>query len=67
MSQNRILFQKDMSLDEYIEQYGTDSKCEQALEEARWGRDYACPKCHRDTAHCTFYRCGKKHWQCRDH
>lgn len=66
MPQNRIQFQKGMSLDEFIDHYGTDLKCEQALESARWGRGYHCPKCGC-TKHSAFYRNGKKHWQCSDH
>ncbi len=31
MPQNRIQFQKGMSLDEFINQYGTESKCEETL------------------------------------
>jgi hypothetical protein len=42
MSQNSVQFQKGMSLDQLVERYGTDSKCEQALEEARWGRGFVC-------------------------
>ena len=58
MPQNEIQFQKGMSLDEFFEHYGTDAKCEQALEEARWVRGYTCPTCGC-TAHSTFYRNGK--------
>ena len=66
MPQNQIQFQKGMSLDDFFEHYGTDEKCTQALEAARWGRGYSCPSCGC-TAYSTFYRNGKKHWQCRDH
>lgn len=66
MAQNHIQFQKGMSLDEFINQYGTESKCEKALEAARWGRGYTCPKCGC-TNHSAFYRNGKKHWQCSAH
>jgi transposase-like protein len=66
MPQNQIQFQKGMALDEFINDYGTETKCEQALENARWGRGYRCPKCDCKN-HSTFYRNGKKHWQCSDH
>lgn len=66
MPQNNIQFQKGMSLDQLIDQYGTDSKCERALEEARWGCGYVCPKCGC-RSHSVFYRNSKKHWQCSDH
>jgi hypothetical protein len=45
MPQNQIQFQKEMSLSRFIEQYGTEEKCNQAFENARWGRGYTCPKC----------------------
>jgi hypothetical protein len=45
MPQNKIQFQKGMSLSSFIEQYGTEEKCNQAFENARWGRVYTCPKC----------------------
>ena len=66
MPQNKIQFQKGMSLYEFINNYGTESKCEQALESARWGRGYSCPKCGC-TNHSVFFRKGKKYWQCSDH
>lgn len=66
MPQNQIQFQKGMALDEFINDYGTESKCEQALENARWSRGYSCPKCGCKN-HSNFYRKGKKYWQCSDH
>ena len=66
MPQNKIQFQKGMSLYDFIDQYGTESKCESALEKARWGTGFTCPKCGC-TSHSVFYRQGKKHWQCTDH
>ena len=45
MPQNPIQFQKGMSLNRFIDQYGTEEKCHQALEKARWGQGYTCSKC----------------------
>ena len=36
MSANRIQFQPGMSLPQFMELYGTEEKCEAALEQARW-------------------------------
>jgi ribosomal protein L37AE/L43A len=66
MPQNQIQFQKGMSLSSFIEQYGTEEKCNQAFENARWGRSYTCPKCGAEE-HTVFYRNGKKIWQCQYH
>ena len=36
MAINRIQFQAGLSLPRFIELYGTEEKCEAALEQARW-------------------------------
>jgi len=36
MAMNRIQFQASLSLPQFIELYGTEQKCEVALEQARW-------------------------------
>ena len=45
MPQNRIQFQPGMSLSEFMERFGTEEKCEAALEQARWPTGFACPEC----------------------
>jgi len=35
MAMNRIQFQAGLSLTQFLEQYGTEERCEQALEQAR--------------------------------
>ena len=66
MPQNRIQFQKGMSFDEFIDHYGTESQCENALENARWGNGFSCPKCG-GSSHSLFYRDDQKIWQCSAH
>jgi len=66
MPQNRIQFQKGMSFDEFIDHYGTESQCENALENARWGNGFSCPKCG-GSSHSFFYRDDQKIWQCSAH
>jgi ribosomal protein L37AE/L43A len=66
MPQNPIQFQKGMSLDDFINQYGTEILCEDALEKARWGKGFSCPKCG-DSKHSFFYRKNRKVWQCSTH
>lgn len=63
MPQNSIQFQRGMPLDEFIDQYGTESQCEDALEKARWGKGFRCPKCG-ESSHSFFYRDNQKIWQC---
>ncbi|MCX5955667.1 MAG: transposase, partial [Cyanobacteria bacterium] len=45
MAMNRIQFQAGLSLPRFIELYGTEEKCEAALEQARWPDGFRCPRC----------------------
>ncbi len=42
---NKIKFQKGQSLPEFLESYGTDQKCEDALFQARCPEGFQCPAC----------------------
>lgn len=42
-SSNRVLFQKGLSLAQFLKDYGTEPQCEQALLEARWPDGLSCP------------------------
>ena len=45
MAMNRIQFQTGLSLPSFLEQYGTETQCEAALELARWHQGFRCPAC----------------------
>lgn len=45
MPMNRIQFQPGLSLENFLEHYGTQSQCEAALELARWPEGFRCPRC----------------------
>ena len=45
MKMNRIQFQKGISLNQFLEDYGTEEQCEAILEEARWPDGFRCPNC----------------------
>ncbi len=45
MAQNKIQFQAGLSLPEFFRRYGTEDRCEQALEAARWPQGFRCPRC----------------------
>ncbi len=66
MPQNPIQFQRGMLLDKFIDQYGSESLCEEALQKALWGNGFSCPKCG-DSSHSFFYRGNQKIWQCSAH
>ncbi len=42
---NRIQFQAGMSLNDFLKDYGTESQCQTALENARWPGGFVCPAC----------------------
>ena len=48
---------------DFFELYGTESRCEEALEAARWPSGYRCPRCGHD-AHCVLRGSAHKVFQC---
>ena len=63
MATNRVQFQRGLSMSEFFERYGTEDKCRQALEAARWPRGFACASCG-GAARSVFERGGMRYWQC---
>ncbi len=63
MPQNKIQFQHGMSLSELINRYGTEEKCEAALQKARWPMGFVCPACGQHE-HSRFLADGHWYWQC---
>ena len=63
MPQNPIQFQHGMSLNEFIEHYGTEALCEQALEQSRWPDGFVCAECG-EREHSRFRADGRQYWQC---
>ena len=61
MPQNQMQFRHGMSWNAFIERYGTEAQCEQALERSRWPDGFACPKCGRQ-AHARFVADGRQCW-----
>ena len=45
MAQNKVQFQKGMSLPDFMEKYGTDEQCFDALYQWRWPEGFVCPNC----------------------
>lgn len=48
MARNKVQFQKGTSLSEFINQYGTEEKCFDALHRWRWPQGFRCPHCGHD-------------------
>lgn len=63
MPQNKIQFQPGMSLSQFIERYGSEALCEQALERSRWPHGFVCPHCG-GREHSRFLADGRRYWQC---
>lgn len=45
MAQNKVQFQKGMSLPDFMQKYGTEEQCFDALFAWRWPKGFVCPKC----------------------
>lgn len=45
MARNKVQFQKGYSLNEFIQQYGTEEQCCEALAQWRWPDGFQCPHC----------------------
>ena len=61
MSKNKIQFQKGLSLSNFLEEYGTEEQCFEALVKLRWPKGFECPKC-RCKAYCRLTH--RKLFQC---
>ena len=64
MSINHIQFQRGMSLPQFIERYGTEQQCEQALAAARWPGGWRCAHCDCTHFFHTHSTTGRKLWEC---
>ena len=63
MSMNNIQFQPGLSMPEFIQQYGTETQCEEALVRTRWPKGFYCPKCEH-TDHCVLHSKKRLTFQC---
>lgn len=63
MTMNRVQFQPGLSMPEFLELYGTEDKCQAALQVARWPNGFTCPRC-AGPARTSFVRAGLPYWQC---
>lgn len=46
MKKNQVQFQQGFSLRDFMEQYGMETQCREALFQARWPDGFRCPSCH---------------------
>ena len=45
MPMNRVQFQPGLSMFEFLDLYGTEQKCEDAVFAMRWPQGFVCPRC----------------------
>ncbi|TGU74811.1 IS1595 family transposase [Geomonas terrae] len=64
MAQNRIQFQKGLSLPDFLRDFGTEEQCVTALEQMRWPQGFACPTCG-SSRFCVVYHGKVKTCQCK--
>jgi transposase-like protein len=62
MAINKIQFQKGLSLDEFLTQYGTETQCENAVVAMRWPHGYQCTRCACKRVSMTHN--GRRLWEC---
>lgn len=60
---NRIQFQPGLSLNEFLERYGSEPQCEAAVERSRWADGFVCPDCGGKT-HSVVWHEQVKTFQC---
>ncbi len=67
MARNKVQFQKGLSLTKFIELYGTEQQCFDALYQQRWGNGFTCPECGHEKccqlAHRKLLQCNRCHHQ----
>ena len=63
MKMNRVQFQPGLAMPEFYELYGSEARCQAALQAARWPAGFACPKCG-GAARTSFVLGGLPYWQC---
>lgn len=64
MPMNRIQFQPGLSLPAFLEQFGTETRREAALERARWPDGFRCPQCG-EADHYVLRQRRRKTFQCQ--
>lgn len=67
MARNKIQFQPGLSLTEFLQHYGTEAQCRQAIFQWRWPNGFVCPACNH-TRYCELkcrllFQCNQCHSQ----
>ena len=63
MAMNKVQFQQGLSMQEFMDRYGSVEQCEQALMAWRWPQGFVCPACS-SAVHSSFRRGTLRYLQC---
>jgi len=63
MAQNKVQYQRGLSMPEFFELYGTAQQCETLVRAWRWPKGFACPRC-AGSWHSEFRRRDRLYFQC---
>ena len=63
MAENKVQYQKGLSLPEFFEDFGTREQCEALVRAWRWPEGFGCPKC-QGGPHSEFRRGQRLYFQC---
>lgn len=64
MAQNKVQYQRGLSMPEFFEQYGSAQQCEDLVRTWRWPQGFVCPRCGGGAAHSEFRRHDRLYFQC---
>ena len=63
MAQNRVQYQKGLSMPEVFDRFGSVQQCEERVRAWRWPSGFVCPRCEQ-TGHSEFRRHDRLYFQC---
>ena len=64
MAMNRVQFQPDVSIPEFVSRYGTEAQCAAAFASMRWPDGFRCPRCSMAEHYVVGHGC-RSLFQCR--
>ena len=63
MAQNKVQYQRGLSMPEFFDRYGSPEQCESLVRAWRWPEGFACPRCEGGW-HSEFRRQDRLYFQC---
>ncbi len=63
MAQNKVQYQRGLSMSEFFDRYGSQQQCEALVQAWRWPQGFVCPSC-KDGCHSELCQQGRFYFQC---